>query len=379
MATLRNWKMDNVLNFVYDDWQYGTELPKPNGEKLFSSDYQTIYKKFEPSYNMMNHTFPNIKYVNRLINDVETHPDETFIYHIWSRPNLCGTYLTNGIIPISNTVIRLLIKNKNLRLLFMNECEIESKLSLKLFSRIIDNLGINPKQVWFVTNNSRIEEYKTELGTDINVHSNRTPPSMLRSNYGVIPKLEKDTSSFFLCHNRTPKIHRYGLLCLLKKHGIIDNTDWSLINGAERNQLHFQSRYSSIFNENDIANMFDEIMYFDNISIYKSKYEKERTEFDDKINQHIFLEPKTYENSYVNLVTESNFNGRDVHISEKSFKPFLGFQFPLILASYQHIKFLREKYDFDLFDDVISHNYDNIENDRDRLFKFLAHILFYMT
>jgi hypothetical protein len=35
--------------------------------------------------------------------------------------------------------------------------------------------------------------------------------------------LENKTGTFFLCHNRSPKSHRYALLTLLKHENIIDN------------------------------------------------------------------------------------------------------------------------------------------------------------
>ena len=49
-------------------------------------------------------------------------------------------------------------------------------------------------------------------------------------------------------------------------------------------------------------------------------------------------------------------------------------QFPLILASYGHIKEIKKRYNFDFFDDIIDHSYDNIKNNRDRLFAFANEI-----
>ena len=49
-------------------------------------------------------------------------------------------------------------------------------------------------------------------------------------------------------------------------------------------------------------------------------------------------------------------------------------QFPLILASYGHIKEIQKRYNFDFFDDIIDHSYDNIENNRDRIFAFANEI-----
>jgi predicted nucleic acid-binding Zn-ribbon protein len=46
----------------------------------------------------------------------------------------------------------------------------------------------------------------------------------------------------------------------------------------------------------------------------------------------------------------------------------------MILASAHHIREIKKKYDFDFFDDVINHDYDDEENHRDRLFKFVKEI-----
>ena len=69
----------------------------------------------------------------------------------------------------------------------------------------------------------------------------------------------------------------------------------------------------------------------------------------------------SYMNSYVNIVTESQF--RDdfnvIHVSEKSFRPFAYYNLPLIVATQNHIKYMKDKYCFDFYDDLINHDYDN--------------------
>ena len=43
----------------------------------------------------------------------------------------------------------------------------------------------------------------------------------------------------------------------------------------------------------------------------------------------------------------------------------------MILATHHHIKAMKEKYDFDFFDDVIDHSYDN-EPDQKKRFKLFV-------
>ena len=60
----------------------------------------------------------------------------------------------------------------------------------------------------------------------------------------------------------------------------------------------------------------------------------------------------------VNIVTESCYLEDEIHITEKSMKPFYFYQFPLFLASYGHVKHLKERFGFDVFDDILNHSYD---------------------
>jgi hypothetical protein len=85
-------------------------------------------------------------------------------------------------------------------------------------------------------------------------------------------------------------------------------------------------------------------------------------EMDDNENKFASGED-TIRNSYINLVSESD-DGKDTigfFITEKSVKPFLFAQFPIFLGKPGLVKHLRE-YGFDMFDDLIDHSYDDIED-----------------
>ena len=82
-------------------------------------------------------------------------------------------------------------------------------------------------------------------------------------------KQKKDEGNFFLCHNRSPRIHRYGLLCLLKKYEILDaDVNWSLVGGYSFNNQKFL--FKDIFNIDDVLDLTKEIEYFTSIEIKKS-------------------------------------------------------------------------------------------------------------
>lgn len=365
--------MDNVLNFVYDDWPVEQEFPNANRPKNinFIKVENDENLPWEVSYKTMA-IFSNTIVKNYKINEVESNPNKIFYYHIWHRLPI-SNYLSNDILPVDSNILELLKIYKNLNLIFMNEVEVDSKYSLEKLNDMLLQNEVDTSKVWVINNNQKLQYWKNELNINLNVHSCKILPQMFPNERPAEWKLDKEDGSFFMCHNRSPRIHRYGILCLLKHYNLLSDTNWSLINGWELNKNN-NLKYSSIFLNEDIDKLKYEIEYFDNINTFKSKYEIDYKNFDVKSNQIIFNDTTTYENSYVNITTETNFEDESIHISEKSLKPFYYFQFPLILASYQHIKYLKDVYTFDLFEDIINYDYDNIENNRDRLFAFIEEI-----
>ena len=125
--------------------------------------------------------------------------------------------------------------------------------------------------------------------------------------------------------------------------------------------------------------MIDDMMYFINIDQKKSFYEEDKNWFRndniDYVDWGRTYEYLSYKNSYVNITTETEFDTNEIHVTEKSFKPFFYFQYPMILSSYHHLEYFRKAYpELDFFDDIINHSYDNIEDNRDRLIAFVEEV-----
>ena len=363
------------LNFVFDEWDEERNTPKANRPKIVDFEEDPVNVPWLVSENPMA-VFESIKVVNRRLEDVIKYTNELFFYHVWHRDSIYWHFLNKDKLPVDDEIIRMVNQNPNLHLVLMNECEFESKKSLELLDKIIVRLKLNPKQVWFINNNEKLEDYRVELNSGINVHTTRSMCNVVHFEDGKLNfKEEKDFSTFFLCHNKSPRFHRYALLCLLKKYGILDSVDWSLVGGWHNNKEHYRGNCLKFFNQEQFDDLASEIDYFGSIEVKKSKYETDYTQFDDRTNQVLFFERATYENSYFNIVTETNYFDQDIHITEKSFKPFYFQQFPLILASYHHGHRFRAAYpEYDFFDDIIDHSYDNIESDRDRIFAFANEI-----
>jgi hypothetical protein len=264
----------------------------------------------------------------------------------------------------------------------MNEQEFENFESVKSIHEWSNGLNINQNQLYISNNNIKLDDYKKILNSNINFYAtskvrDHIALAMQRKMADIKYKPEKE-GALFMCHNRRPRPHRYALLALLKKQGILDSVDWSLVNGweAKDKEINF---YYSVLSDSNINDLKDEIAYLHSIEQKKSKYEEEYKWFDDKentdyINWGETYVASTYENSYFNITTETEYSSDTLHISEKSFKAFYTMQFPLILASPNHITEIRKHYDFDWFDDIIDHSYDTIIDHQDRLFKFVAEI-----
>jgi hypothetical protein len=118
-------------------------------------------------------------------------------------------------------------------------------------------------------------------------------------------------------------------------------------------------------------------------NIKKLCFYKEDITWENTTNTYNYSDPTdtfkselNFKNSYINIVTESHYHFResDVHITEKSFKPFYFFQLPIFVASWQHVKMMREEYDFYLFDDLIDHSYDDEKDDAKRFHMIINEI-----
>ena len=369
---------DKTLNLVYDNWDSSSNNPiSGNSESLFNTDFHMVLDTVVKSLQIDKRLIRRFK-----IEDIEKYPEEKFFYFVSTIPGKISENIKAGKNPIDKKAIDAWRNFGNLSIMIMNEQESENVEILDDLDKWTKNLELNQKQLWVSNNNTKLQERKEKLGTDINVHStvrlpNFTAAAFLYSTGKLDFKTEKD-GGFFMCQNRRSRPHRYGILCILRKMGIIDDVDWSLVQGWQ-----FTSDpngwISQVLNPDDIEEMQYQIDYFGSIEQKKCRYEEKYTWFDDRSDTDNVPWNKTYdkdqlENSYFNLTTETEFQTDHIHISEKSFKGFYALQFPMILASPFHIKEIKKKYDFDFFDDVVDHSYDEETNHRERLFKFAKEV-----
>ena len=272
------------------------------------------------------------------------------------------------------------VNSNNLYLTFLQEHESCTEDEFVKVCEKFRKIGLDLSKVILLNNNSKIYEYENKHNYGVKVHHSNflyfsftKTLKMLESKY-----VSNKTGKFFMCRNRNPKSHRVSLLVNLFKNDILKDCNYSFIPNEGYKLFDFEP-YKEFFDENFISEN-EEILNY--ISTHKKEddYEKGKGwvdlnsgEFTHQNDFHLIYHipelSKSFENSYFNIITESWYNSsfNSVHITEKTLRPFYFYQFPIFLSTPHHIKYLKKDYNFDLFDDIIDHSYDNELDDKKRM------------
>jgi hypothetical protein len=78
-----------------------------------------------------------------------------------------------------------------------------------------------------------------------------------------------------------------------------------------------------------------------------------------------------YKNTFVELICETTFTEKSFLITEKTQHSVFGCNFPIWISSPGTVAFLRNM-GLDVFDDIVDHSYDTIENPIDRLYTAIS-------
>jgi hypothetical protein len=299
---------------------------------------------------------------------------------------ITGTYMENfQSLPASSKVKELMKSCFNCFLVILEEHESDNGNVIKLIEKYCNEESINSNQIIAINGNQKIKALINESNSNVVGHtSNRLPYVAVEGMTSFKYEFQKDKESFFMCYNRMLKPHRVSLLALLKREGILDEVDWTMLRGNELNERFSDpdgtpsyNLFFEVFDRDDFKEYYNEILFLQKSGIKKSRFEE-----DYRVDQPPYFidfyktyEMNPYRNSYVNIVTETGYVSTDViHITEKSLMPIYYSQIPLILANFEHNKFLKERYNFDLFEDIIDYSYDNEKDPRKRLFMFVDEV-----
>ena len=371
----------DIMHLAYDTWDSDNFSPIKSNMEEFFSDVEAYYKDVNSFTNFFK--IPHPYYLKYPIEDVNKYKDRKFFYILTT---LNGGSITKKILnyksPFDEKITKIFKENKNLNIIISNEQEIEDLNFLKQINYWSKINNLDQSRIYILNNNTRLEEYKSLLNAKFNVYTTsilrRSVLQWMDEAMGEIDFIE-DKRFLFLCHNRRPKAHRVLLLSYLRYYNILDSVDWSISEKEVLKTLDVNRHFYLTLDESNSEMLKEDIDFFRYGGSKKSYYEQEENFFNDdgylqKSWDEIYLK-ESYENSYFNIVTESLFSEDDVHISEKSLKPFLCNQFPLILGSPFHTQIIKEKHpELDFFDDVINHDYDKITNHKERMFAFVNEI-----
>jgi hypothetical protein len=357
--------MGNILNLVFSEFNVDGN-PKPN--------LNFMNEELGGDYLILPHIFLKLGYSHLTFKKCTTNDvtkNENFYYvinHNCKYENLFNH--EDWVIP---NEIEELIRNKNLNIIFINEHEsfVGTENEIEKLDTLIKNKRLNPKNFYVINNNSYMNDIKLKLSTEINLYKINFLLELVSTHLNVKSTTENikiDKQFIFLCQNRRPKAHRLMLLTYLDCIGLLDLNiiDWSLTYG-KYNDYKLEI---SVF-DNEITRLRHELIKSYLKITDKPKlcyFEENETWFNnvDDYSQCNHISMKTFQESYINIITESHYDILDIHITEKSFKPFYYFQMPLFFASYHHVKKLKEEYGLFLFDDLIDHSYDNEFDDSKR-------------
>jgi hypothetical protein len=376
--------MGSILNLVFDKWD---DNGKPIPNLIFLNEKLNCEAIPNIEVGAPMHFFTNLgkdlvdnNYEKNYCKLSDISPNENYYYivvHYCSYNNL----FNENEWQLSEEV-EYCVRNKNLKVIFLSEHESYMNLSIDVenLSKVIDKKELNPKQFHIVNNNSLANDIKKN--TPINLYKSNflleLCTSSLVENPYKIPFVE-DKEFLFLCLNRRPKTHRIAILTLLKNNELLDSglIDWSLTYGLMNHPL--LATYGEQFfidgsNDKKLLHSYYEICSKPKLSFYETG--KDWFDNPDNYLHFLHIECKSYENSYINIVTESHYEIKDVHMTEKSFKPFYFYQLPIFLASYRHVEILKKEHpDLDLFEDIINHDYDLEIDAKKRLHMVLDEIV----
>jgi len=181
------------------------------------------------------------------------------------------------------------------------------------------------------------------------------------------PSIEKDINAMnFISLNRGPRHHRTYLVSALYGRELDNFGNISYLSLPNNTVLSDAIAYDYASDSGyDIANTG-----FNRYSLLKeNKVEDSKniytTHNDNLTNFKHSLQDK-YHSSLVEFVSETSYNERSFNITEKTLHFIYGANFPIMISSPGTVDFLRN-IGIDMFDDVVDHSYDSIEDPATRI------------
>lgn len=192
---------------------------------------------------------------------------------------------------------------------------------------------------------------------------------------GIVPVLDKnfDSDRLYISLNRNKRPHRIATLSYLFGKGY-DETGIITYLGEHQDPRTFDQLLDYLpwqFEERnyDIRDAMiagypkiikNQSLVADDFDIYTINNDNDNV---GNFNQRL---RSKYQNSFVEIVSETTFSARGYLLTEKTLNSIYGCNFPIILSGAGAVAHLRD-IGFDMFDDIVDHSYDTITNPIDRI------------
>ena len=241
------------------------------------------------------------------------------------------------------------------------------------------NLGylfeeFNDKKFIFLTSLENIEQYYNYPNLHIIPWGGDITNQMLEYK-GLDPITEKDMDSpyTFVSLNRGLRYPRAMLISLLYGLGLEKNGMISCM---------FQKKIKNLFKETNWQTREDQLNIRDLLENGFKKFKKSKLLINDdediygkshNDNVSNFKNSLTsyYKQTFVELIGETSYTEPAFNITEKTLNSIYAYNFPIMISSKGSIKFLRD-IGIDVFDDIVDHSYDLIDNPIDRMYRAIV-------
>jgi hypothetical protein len=161
----------------------------------------------------------------------------------------------------------------------------------------------------------------------------------------------------FSCLNGTMRQHRKLLYLLLSQKQYFKDTVFTF--GHRPPAIPFPNEITLTVEEQEVYQALPQAVEF--------------IASDATVGIDLTLNHPAYQESYVNLVSETTVEASTPMLSEKTFKPIVAGQMFVLIACPGAVQFLRD-IGIDTFDDIIDHSYDQISDTRQRIAQALVQI-----
>ena len=181
----------------------------------------------------------------------------------------------------------------------------------------------------------------------------------------IISKKENTIKKhIFLNFNRRSRSHRLTVLLKLYSLGLIDKVSISFDKPQDINVFKYDCL--RLAREYKIENINEEVItsIYNSLPFYLDKKNLNKFPVEDNIADPKFL----YENTYISLVSETNFENNIIHMTEKTIKPIV-FKQPFITIGPRHTLKYLQSMGFRTFSNFWDESYDDDENHISRMNK----------